>query len=168
MKKVVVIGSPGAGKSIFATKLATATNLPLIHLDSLYHQSDKNYENNKSAWRRKVQELINEKSWIIDGNYSSTFDLKLPAADTIIFLNYPSYLCLWRVLKRRFKYRNRMRPDMPSTWREKADWGFIKYVASFKRQDATYIENLLEKYKDKEVIILTSPGSTNYYLSKIV
>lgn len=167
MKKVLVIGSPGTGKTSLAVKLAQKTGLPLIHLDKYYNNPAFGYETNKPAWRRKVQELLKAKQWIIDGNFVSTLDLRAPAADTIIFLNYPRYICFWRIFKRRLQYHRKQRPDMPDTWKEKADWGFYKYVWRFKKENIPEIESTLEQNKDKDIVILTSPAQTKNFLSKI-
>ncbi len=167
MKKVVIIGSPGAGKSTFATKLAKQSGLPLIHLDYYYHDTSHDYEHDKEAWRRRVKELIKGKEWITDGNYCSTYDIRLPAADTIIFLNIPKRIVLWRIMKRRITYHKRTRPDMPSDWEEKADWEFLKYVWGFKKSYSSDIKMTLENYKDKDVFIVNSPNEAKILFKQL-
>lgn len=99
MKRVIILGSCGAGKSVFAKKLAGFTSLPLHHLDKLYW---KPYweESDIDDFTKRLLVLINDKEWIIDGNYSRTITLRAARADTIIFLDYPRWLCIVRVLKR--------------------------------------------------------------------
>ena len=167
MKRVVIIGSPGSGKSTFAAALSKKTGLPVIHLDYYYHQKDKNYQSDSKAWRKKVGELIKNDKWIMDGNYASSYDLRLPAAKTIILFNFPRYIAMWQVIKRRVKYHNKPRSDMPDTWKEKADWEFIRYVWGFKKKYDSDIRSILESYKDKEVFIFNSKGEAKIFLARI-
>ncbi len=119
MKRVSVVGSPGAGKSTFARALSEKTKLPLFHLDFYYHQKEHDYENNKQAWLDKLEELTSGKSWIIEGNYGSSYEQRIPKSDTLIFMDMPSWLSVWGVLKRRVQFRNKKRAEMPNDWIEK-------------------------------------------------
>lgn len=103
MKRVAIVGSPGAGKTTFACKLHQKTNLPLIHLDYYYHQKKYDYYNDKDAWITRAKKLTQQPEWIIDGNYSRTMDQSFKNADTIIFLDYSRALTMSRVLKRWIK-----------------------------------------------------------------
>ncbi|MGH9842177.1 MAG: hypothetical protein ACREEM_25785 [Blastocatellia bacterium] len=111
MRKVLVIGSGGAGKSTFAKCLGERLHIEVIHLDMLYWNPGW-IETPKAEWLRAVEELVKRDAWIMDGNYSGTLDLRLKACDTVIFLDLPRLTCLWRVLKRVVQYRGRRRPDM--------------------------------------------------------
>jgi len=111
MRKILVIGSGGAGKSTFAQRLGDVLNLKVIHLDSLYW-SPGWVEMPKDKWRTIVEELVKRDSWIIDGNYGGTLDSRLAACDGVIFLDVPRLICLRRVLKRVALYRKESRPDM--------------------------------------------------------
>src|SRR5476651_102756 len=116
MKRVLVIGCPGAGKTIFSKKLADKTGLPLIHLDYYYHDKTKDYysETNKPAWYANVRQLMKHPSWIMDGNYSSTFPDRFAAADTIFYFDVPLGARMRGVFARRWQYRNKRRDDMPA------------------------------------------------------
>lgn len=167
MKRVVIIGCPGAGKSVFANKLHNKTKLPLVHLDFYYHQKENDYYNNKEQWVKRVEKLIAADSWIMDGNYTSTFDLRFKRADTIIFFDMPRRLSFYRVLKRRIEYRNKQRTDMPSDWKEKANAEFLKYVWQFSKTTRPKILAQLQKNKDKEIIVLQSPRQAQKYLDSL-
>lgn len=166
MKKIAIIGCPGAGKSYFARELAQKHNLPIYPLDMLYHDKKRKYARDRDAWLAAVGRLVEKPRWIIDGNYKSTFELRLPAADTIIYLDYPTYLCLWRALKRRVQYRgDRLQPGMPSGWTEKMPWDFFTYIVSFRRNDRPHLYRELEQYKaTTNVIILRNPQAAREYL----
>jgi adenylate kinase family enzyme len=111
MKKVLVIGSGGAGKSTLARDLGTLLNIAVIHLDALYWHPEW-IETPRAEWRKLIEESLRRDAWIIDGNYSNTFDYRLEACDTVIFLDIAGPICLWRVLKRAILYRGKTRPDM--------------------------------------------------------
>ncbi len=132
MKKISIVGCPGAGKSTFACALAQKTAIPLIHLDYHYHQSEKDYGSNTQAWLAKMAELTSGDSWIIEGNYGSSYAQRIPKSDTLIFMDMPSWLSVCSVLKRRFEYRNKKRAEMPDEWVEKIDPLFFKFVVLFR------------------------------------
>src|SRR5882724_2173258 len=111
MNKILIIGSGGAGKSTFAERLGQVLKIEVVHLDVLYWKPGW-VETPKPEWRKTVAELVKRESWIIDGNYSGTFDIRLEACDTVIFLDVARAFCLWRVLKRWMLYRHGGRPDM--------------------------------------------------------
>ena len=90
MKKIIIIGSCGAGKTTFAQKINKKLNLPLTNLDQLYWKPGWE-RTSKTEWREKVEQLVKGDKWIIDGNYQSTFDIRFPACDTIIFLDINIY-----------------------------------------------------------------------------
>ncbi|MEH2257160.1 AAA family ATPase [Nostoc sp.] len=111
MKKILIIGSGGAGKSTLARELGTILSLEVIHLDAWYWNPGW-VETPKTEWQSIIQDLTLRESWIMDGNYGGTLDVRLSVADTVIFLDFPRILCLSRVIKRRFTYAGQSRPDM--------------------------------------------------------
>src|SRR5690349_3028678 len=86
MKKILVIGSGGAGKSTFAKQLSAILHLEVLHLDALYWQAGW-VETPKPEWKQRVTELLAGDAWIMDGNYSGTLDIRMQACDTVIFLD---------------------------------------------------------------------------------
>jgi adenylate kinase family enzyme len=130
MERVLVIGPPGAGKSTLATEIARRTGLPLIHLDR-HHWSAGWVEADKAEWEPKVAALIAGESWVIDGNYSGSLAARLARADTVIWLDFPVWLCLARVFRRAFQYRGKTRPDMAEGCPEQINWEFFVYTARF-------------------------------------
>ena len=149
----MVIGCCGAGKSTFSKALHAITRLELIHLDQHYWKPDWE-ETDSEQWRATVQELAGRPAWIIDGNYGGTLDIRIERADTIIYLDYPTWKCLWRVIKRILKYRGRERPDMPKGCRERFDWNFLHYVATFNwRKRGPMMQKLNALKQEKRVEI---------------
>ena len=133
MKKILVIGSGGSGKSTFATRLGALLDLEVRHLDQLFWQPGW-LKPAPEDWLQKVDELTDRDSWILDGNYSGTLDLRLRKCDTVVFLDLSRWLCLWRIVTRALRYRNRSRPDMAEGCLEKLDLEFVLWVWNYSRQ----------------------------------
>lgn len=163
----MVIGCCGAGKSTFARAMHTATGLDLIHLDQHYWKPGWE-ETDREKWRAIVQELADRPSWIIDGNYGGTMDIRIERADTIIYLDYPTWKCLWRVGRRIWRYRGTERPDMPEGCPERFDLEFLHYVATFNwRKRRAMMQRLNALKGEKRVEILRSDGEAARFLKQI-
>lgn len=160
-----MIGSGGAGKSTFARRLGELLRLEVIHLDKLYWKPGW-VETPKAVWAETVAELVRRDSWIMDGNYSGTFDLRLKACDAVVFLDMPRRVCLWRVLKRAWMYRRRSRPDMAEGCREKLSLEFILWIWNYpKRTRPKIIEWMRDNAAGKKVVWLRSPAEAQEYLT---
>ena len=153
MKRILVIGSSGAGKSTFSRRLHEATGLKLIHLDKLYWKPNWVETTDKTEWRKTLAEVLRGDEWIIDGNYSSTMEMRLEASDTAILLDLPNYVCAWRVLKRFVLNRKRSRPDMAEGCQEKFDWEFLKWTWNYPTRSKPRVEELLKRFGGEKTII---------------
>ena len=139
MKKIIVIGSPGAGKSVFSQKLKKVTNLPLYHLDMLYHKKDGTHIS-KEELEKKLKTIFKEEQWIIDGNYQRTLELRLKECDTVFLLDYPTEICIKGAESR----VGTKRDDLP--WiEEKLDEEFKKTIIDFSKIKLPEIYRLLDK-----------------------
>ena len=167
MKRIMVIGCCGAGKSTFSKKLQQIIDIQLIHLDQCYWQPNWQ-ETDKLEWQEAVQKLANQPEWIIDGNYGGTLDIRLDRADTIIFLDYPSWKCLWRVMKRVLKYWGKVRPDMPEGCKERFDWNFLHYVATFNQKKRPGIFKKISALNQKKnIFIFKTDKQANKFLNSL-
>ena len=167
MERVMVIGCPGAGKSTFSRKLSQTMGLELFHLDQYYWKPHWE-ETDKSEWRKIVKDLSSKPRWIIDGNYGGTMDIRIPKADTLIFFDYPSRVCLWRVTKRTLRYMGKERPDMPTGCKERFDLKFYHYVATYNMTRRPKILEKLNKVKDeKQVLIFRNDQDSSQFLRKL-
>ena len=157
MKKVLVIGCPGAGKSTFARRLREETGLPLFHLDMIWHKPDRT-NISREEFDRKLTEILEKDKWIIDGNYDRTLEVRFKHCDTVFLLDLPTELCLQGV-------RNRIgckREDMP--WiEEEFDEEFREWILDFPNRALPHIYELTERYKDKKIIIFRSHKEINDY-----
>ena len=130
MRRVLVIGISGAGKSTFARALADKTGLPLIHLDKEYWRPGWKMPP-RSEWRPRVQELAAGERWIMDGNYDSSLDLRLPRADTVVWFDYSTLICIQRALRRVVSTYGEIRADMGAGCPERFDMEFLRYIWTF-------------------------------------
>jgi adenylate kinase family enzyme len=130
MKRVLVIGCAGAGKTTLATSLAEKTSLPLIHLDTEYWKPGW-VTTSDVEWVPRVGQLAARDCWIMEGNFSGTFAQRMPRADTIILITRPRWLCLARAFWRYLKYRGVTRPDLTPGCPETFDPSFYKWIWDF-------------------------------------
>ena len=167
MKRLMVIGCCGSGKSTFSKKLQEITKLPLIHLDQCYWLPNWE-EPGKESWSTIMIELVKNDKWIIDGNYGGTMNIRIERADTIIYLDYPTWKCLWRITKRILRYRGQVRPDMPTGCAERFDLDFYHYVATFNMRRRKGILRKLKKVEDeKQIFRLTNNKAIEKFLDII-
>ena len=130
MKKILILGCPGAGKSTFARKLRDKTGLPLYYLDMIWHKPDRTTIT-KQEFDAKLSEIIKQEEWIIDGNYGRTLEMRFKECDTVFFLDMP-----WQEEELSAEFRN--------------------FIINFSRDEIPEINEMLRKYKNKNIIIFKS------------
>jgi len=161
MKKIIVIGCPGSGKSTFAKKLHNVLGIPLCHLDMLYWNADRTTVE-RSVFLERLAVVMEKPQWIIDGNFSSTMELRMQACDTVFFLDYPLEVCISGVEERRGKVRD----DIP--WIEtEEDLEFTEFIKNFGMQSRPQIIELLSKYPDKKIYIFKTRREADLFLYKL-
>lgn len=164
MQRVLVIGAGGAGKTTLASILAERFGLPLIHLDALYWHPGW-IPTPPDEWQRVVESLISQPGWVMDGNYGGTLDIRLAACDTVIFLDLPRHVSLWRIIKRRLRYWGRVRPDIAPGCPEQLTWEFVRWVWTYpKRRRGTILERL-RALTGRQVVVLSSPSQVERFLA---
>ena len=163
-KRIMIIGSPGSGKSTFARKLSQITQLPLIHLDKEFWK-DGWIETPRQEWIKKQKQLILGDEWIIDGNYGGTMDIRLEKADTIICFKLSRTVCLLSYFKRVITNIGKVRADMPEGCPEKFDFEFMKYIWNFPKVSGKTNIDVIEKNKDKQIIVFKSRKESQQFLT---
>lgn len=166
MQRVLIIGSGGAGKSTLAKVLAQRTGLPLIHLDRHYWRPGW-VETPREEWHAHLRSLLAGERWIMDGNYSGSLELRLPYADTVVFLTFPRWLCIWRAIKRYVQYRNRLRDDMGEGCPERLGWEFLVFLWRYPADGVPKVMERLAKHPDKQLHVLRSPREVAEFLAEI-
>ena len=161
MKKIMIIGCPGSGKSTFAKKLNQITQIPLYHCDMLYWNVDKSYVS-KEVFVQRLNEIISSDQWIIDGNYGSTMKLRLEACDTVFFLDFNVDVCLSGLESR----KSQVREDMPwSGSDEQLDEELYQFVLNYNTLNRPSVLELLNGYSNKHIKIFEHRNELDEYLN---
>lgn len=165
MRRVLVIGSGGSGKSTVAKEIASRLRLPLVHLDALYWQPGWR-ATEKDVWDRTVRELIAAPCWVMDGNYGGTLDARLARCDAVVFMDLPRVVCLWRVFKRVLEFRGRIRPDMAPECPERLSWEFLNWIWTYpSRRRPGILRRLASLRADQRAIVLSSRKAVRRFLA---
>ena len=162
MQKVMVIGCPGAGKSVFARGLRDASGLPLYYLDMLWHKPDQT-NISREEFDLQLGKILRRDRWIIDGNYLRTMETRLQSCDTVFLLDIPPEACLAGAKSR----VGTAREDMP--WVETGlDEEFRQWIVDFPKTQLPQIYQLTEEYREKRnVIIFRSREEADDYLQTL-
>ena len=163
MKKVIVIGCAGSGKSVFSRSFASVTDLPLYHLDNIWWREDGTTVQ-RADFDAAIGEILEKDEWIIDGNYRRTMERRMDACDTVIFFDLPVEVCIEGIKARKGKER----PDMP--WKdapEDDDEEFMEFVRSYNKTHRPHVMELLAKYSDKNIVVFKSRVESETFLNEV-
>ena len=167
MRRVMVLGCAGAGKSTLARRMAAALALPLVELDRVFWRPGW-IQVPREEFRDAVARLAAMPAWIMDGNYGFSYDLRLPRADTVVFLDLPRRVCMWRVIRRTGIGYGRTRAGLPQNCPELFNWEFLKYVWDFPALHRPRITAALANHAGHaHVHRLESPNAVERFLSQI-
>lgn len=161
MKKIIIIGCPGSGKTYFAKELAEILNKKVFHMDNLYWNKDRTHIS-RDELVGIIDEIMEQSDWIIDGNYISTIEQRIKEADTIFYFDYSTEDCL-EGIKSRVGVK---RDDIP--WIEsELDADFEKFVLDFRKETAPQIDKLLKAYRDKKINRFICRGDKEKYIMEL-
>lgn len=162
MKRVLVVGCPGAGKSTFARALRKHTGLRLYYLDQIWHRPDRT-NISREEFDARLEEIVKKECWIIDGNYQRTLAVRLERCDTVFFLDYPLEICLAGAAAR----VGTLHEDLP--WREEEfDPEFRQWIEDFPRLQRPQLCGLLEAFRaERQIVTFRTRTEADDFLQKL-
>ena len=162
----MIIGCGGSGKSTLARQMGEKTGLPVVHLDKLFW---------RPGWVNLTREefdvvhnaAIEEKKWILDGNFDRTMEQRIRRCDTVVYLDFSRIACLCGVMKRILTTYGKVRPDMGDGCPERFDLAFLQWVWNFNKNKREKNYRLLEQYGDKRIYILKNRKQVKEFLESL-
>lgn len=166
MERIMIIGCGGSGKSTLARQLGEKLGYPVVHLDKIWWTG--NWQTiSEEAFDEKLREALAQQTWIVDGNFNRTIGMRLALCDTVIYLDYNRFACLWGVFKRVVTNYGRVRADMGGNCRERFDMEFLRWVWSYNRKNRPRNYALLESASHAEAIILKNRRQLRRFLASL-
>lgn len=157
MRRICIVGCSGAGKSTLSAELGKLTGLEVIYLDQHFWQPNW-VETKPEIWAKKHRALCEGESWIIDGSYMRTLEERLEFADSVIFLDFPTFTCLKRVVWRTFSNHGKRRRNMAEDCYERFTFEFLWFVFRFRKTHrGRILERLFALDESKRVYHLKTP-----------
>jgi adenylate kinase family enzyme len=152
MKRVIILGRGGAGKSTLAVRLGEVTGLPVIELDKVFWKPGL-VATPRDQWVQAQKRLLQKERWIMDGDFGSydAVEVRLRAADTIIFLDFSLLLCAWRAIRRS---------------RERAD--FWRWLVAYRWQSRPILmEAIANHAPNADLKVFRDPGALKRFVEDL-
>lgn len=167
-KRIMVIGCSASGKSTFSRRLSEITGIPVTHLDTLFWKPGW-IEEDRAVFREKQRRIIASDSWIIDGHYKSTMEMRLERAQLVVWYRLSRFDCITGYLRRLLNGMTKRisRPDITEGCNEKLDIEFFKYIWNFNKTQDKPVEELLKKYPGVKVITFKTRKQADVFLKRL-
>lgn len=165
INRIAIIGAPGSGKTTLSHEIKNVFKLPVFNIDTIYQLPNWVMNDPQKRDKQIIEESKKEK-WIIDGTFIDTLEERVKRADKIIFLDYSTFTFLKGILTRLIKNYGKEKPDMPGC-KERFDLSFILYVATYNIKRRKYIIEILEKYKNKDIMYFRKQKDLNKWVNEL-
>lgn len=166
MERILIIGCSCSGKSTLARTLGQRLDLPVTHLDQLWWKPG--WETcSREEFDEKLERVLQERRWIIDGNYSRTIGQRLPKCDTVIYLDFSRWRCLWGLVQRLTQSAGHVRPDMAPGCPERFDLDFVKWIWNFNKNNRVQNYTWLAMARHARTVVLKNRRQVNAFLESL-
>ncbi len=159
LKRIMIFGRPGSGKSTFAIWVSEILRLPLHHLDKYFYVNNW-IERDYNEFLKLQQNIVNSECWIVDGNSTRSLKMRMKRADLVLYFNFPKVICAYRIFKR-FLKPNKSFDDRAPGCKEKICFSLLKYMWGFEERVAEDIKVLKERYPQAMFIEIRSDNDLN-------
>lgn len=166
MERVMIIGCSGAGKSTLARALGEKLGLPVVHLDQLWWNPGW-VESDRDEFDARLASVLEEPRWIMDGNFSRTMPMRIQKCDTIIYLDFSRWECLWGLCQRLGGYYGKVRPDMTDGCPERFDPAFVKWIWNFNKNNRVRNYTWIAQAKHAKAIVLKNRKEVSAFLAQL-
>ena len=163
--RILVMGCSGGGKSTLSQEICARLDLPYVSMDREFFWLPGWVKRDKAEERALIAAKVAEERWLIDGTAPSSFDLRLPRTEFVLWVRMPRWLCIWGALSRALRWLGRSRPDMAPGCPERIDWEFLRYIWDWERKFAPKVlAGLAQHGPDVPVLQLKSRGEMRQLL----
>ena len=164
MERVIIIGCGGSGKSTLGKALGVKTGLPVVHLDQIFWSPGNWKHLDRSEFDHLLKLELEKPRWILDGNYDRTLPMRLERCDTVIWLDYSRFVCIFQWIKRVITNWGKARGDMAPGCNEWFDPEFAGWVWKFNKKNRKCYQELLAKQADKNIYIFKNRRQLKKFL----
>lgn len=165
MKRIMIFGLPGSGKSTWSIRLSDLLEIPVYHLDKYFFVENWN-KRNYDEFLRDQQELVSKEAWIIDGNCMRSLELRFARADTALYFRFSRLVCLWRIFKRLFHRDDRI-ADRAEGCSERVSWELVWYLLNYHRKYQRAIDELRQKYPHMQLHVFRNEKEVKKFYSQL-
>lgn len=156
MKRIMILGPSGTGKTTLCRRLGEKLEIPILHLDTVYWIKDWNHIDKEEFHQWMIRYFRKHSSWVIDGNYSNNrhFELRLQLADTIILLDFGTQASLQGIHQRAREFKHLVRSDMAEGCVEGIDQVFLQYTAFYHKKRIKMMRAIINQYRGKKQVLV--------------
>lgn len=174
MKKINIIGTSGSGKSTFAKQLSEQLHIPYIEIDAIFWGKNWYWPPDEAFFAR-LQEALDQETWVLDGNYTRTTPIKWEAVDTVIWIDFSFARTLYQVISRSIRNLITKQELWPGTGNRQTikrffskDSIILATIKLYRRNRLKYLKVMdSSEYAHIEFIHLRSPRECSQFLNRM-